>query len=289
MAYRNDDRRRYRDDPRRHENDRYREHDSYYRQADQFAADDFGQQGYAEGRHDDWQGGQMGDQAPYRGDPYADRSRDYGRHAERGRREADRPRQSDYGSSFGPSRFDAREGRGFNSFTGNDQGGADFVAGARRPYGGYGPGLGGYSADYASGRYDAAPHPGHTDRYEDRGFLEKAGDEVASWFGDEDAARRRQMDHRGRGPANYTRSDERILEDVCDALTDDRELDARNIQVTVKDGEVTLDGTIANRFEKRRAEDRADWVSGVNHVQNNLRVSVREPRAETGESRSAEG
>ena len=39
-----------------------------------------------------------------------------------------------------------------------------------------------------------------------------------SWFGDEDAARRRQQDHSGRGPSNYTRSDERIREDVCDRL-----------------------------------------------------------------------
>jgi hypothetical protein len=57
----------------------------------------------------------------------------------------------------------------------------------------------------------------------DRGFLDRAGDEVASWFGDEDAARRRDMDarHYGRGPKNYTRSDERISEDVNERLTDD--------------------------------------------------------------------
>lgn len=91
------------------------------------------------------------------------------------------------------------------------------------------------------------------------------------------------MDHRGRGPANYTRSDERILEDVCDALTEDRDLDARNIQVSVKDGEVTLDGTVNSRFEKRRAEDRADLISGVGHVQNNLRVNMRDYRADSDE------
>ena len=31
---------------------------------------------------------------------------------------------------------------------------------------------------------------------DDRGFFERAGDEVASWFGDEDAERRRRMDSR---------------------------------------------------------------------------------------------
>src|SRR5690606_14406620 len=139
----------------------------------------------------------------------------------------------------------------------------DFSAGNRRPYGGYGAGFGGMSAAYGSGTYDAEPHSGYTDRYEERGFLDRAGDEVASWFGDEDAARRRQMDHRGRGPTNYTRSDQRILEDVCDTLTDDWNLDASGIQVTVENGEVTLDGTVGSRFDKRRAEDCAEDVSGV--------------------------
>lgn len=280
MAHRNDDRPRYRDDPADRGADRYRERDSYYRQSDQFEADDFGQQGYREDYYGDSGPGQMGERAGYR-PGYARDHRDAGNGGnERG---PGRPSHPGHESGFGPARYGAREGRGFASFTGSDQAGADFVAGGRRPQGGYGPGLGGFSADYASGQYDAAPHRGYTDRYEDRGFMEKAGDEVASWFGDEDAARRRRMDHRGRGPANYTRSDERILEDVCDALTDDRDLDARNVQVSVKDGEVTLDGTVGSRFEKRRAEDRADLISGVGHVQNNLRVNMRDYRTDSDE------
>ena len=38
-------------------------------------------------------------------------------------------------------------------------------------------------------------------------------------------------------------------------------------------GEVTLDGTVPSREQKRRAEDLIDSLSGVKHVQNNLRVS----------------
>src|SRR5437763_5635897 len=34
---------------------------------------------------------------------------------------------------------------------------------------------------------------------EERGFFERAGDEVASWFGDEEAERRRREDERERG------------------------------------------------------------------------------------------
>ena len=35
---------------------------------------------------------------------------------------------------------------------------------------------------------------------EDRGFFERAGDEIASWFGDDDAERRRRDEHRTAGP-----------------------------------------------------------------------------------------
>jgi osmotically-inducible protein OsmY len=107
----------------------------------------------------------------------------------------------------------------------------------------------------------------------ERGWFVQAGDEVASWFGNEDAETRRQADqHRGRGPKGYQRSDERILEDVNDWLTDDPFLDATDIEVSVSGGEVTLSGVVADRQGKRRAEDIAEIVSGVSHVQNNLRV-----------------
>ena len=93
-----------------------------------------------------------------------------------------------------------------------------------------------------------------------------------SWFGDEDAQRRRERDHRGRGPADYVRSDDRIREDVNDRLTEDYWLDASRIGVTVSGGEVTLDGVVDGKRAKRHAEDIADDVTGVKHVQNNLRV-----------------
>ena len=50
----------------------------------------------------------------------------------------------------------------------------------------------------------------------DRGFFERAGDEVASWFGDEDAGRRRRQDMRSRGeedswrrPSSFQGDDDR--------------------------------------------------------------------------------
>ena len=40
----------------------------------------------------------------------------------------------------------------------------------------------------------------------------------------------------------------------------------------MQNGELTLDGTVPSREHKRRAEDCVEELSGVRHVQNNLRV-----------------
>ena len=112
----------------------------------------------------------------------------------------------------------------------------------------------------------------------DRDWFDRATDQVQSWLGDEDAERRRQMDKmrdrnfRGRGPKAYRRSDERIREDINDRLTDHAYLDASDIEVMVKEGEVTLTGKVLDRTDKRLAEDVTESVSGVKHVQNNLRT-----------------
>lgn len=132
-------------------------------------------------------------------------------------------------------------------------------------------GGGNYGSDYDRNRrgYDR----------DDRGWWDRTSDEVSSWFGDEDAERRRQWDrqqsgmHRGKGPKGYSRSDERIKEDVNDRLADDVFVDASEIEVTVDHGEVTLTGTVSQRNEKRRAEDLAEEVSGVKNVENRIRVA----------------
>lgn len=77
--------------------------------------------------------------------------------------------------------------------------------------------------------------------------------------------------HRGKGPKNFQRSDERIREDVCERLQDG-DLDAREIEVTVSSGEVTLDGTVDDRAAKREAEDLACSARGVTQCHNRLRI-----------------
>jgi hypothetical protein len=78
---------------------------------------------------------------------------------------------------------------------------------------------------------------------------------------------------RGKGPRGYTRSDERIREDVCEALTEDDHVDASDIQVSVRDAEVTLAGTVSERPVKHRAEQVAAAVRGVADVHNQLRIA----------------
>jgi osmotically-inducible protein OsmY len=106
----------------------------------------------------------------------------------------------------------------------------------------------------------------------ERSWWDRTKDEVRSWMGDPEAEHRREADHRGRGPRGYTRSDERIRDDVSDRLMEDWQVDATDIEVTVAAAEVTLSGTVDSRAAKRRAENLAADVLGVKDVQNRLRV-----------------
>lgn len=75
----------------------------------------------------------------------------------------------------------------------------------------------------------------------------------------------------GRGPKGYQRSDSRIHEELCDRLMMSW-MDAENVDVQVKDGEITLQGTVKSRDEKRAIEALAESVLGVKDVHNSLRV-----------------
>ncbi|MFL6548637.1 MAG: BON domain-containing protein [Povalibacter sp.] len=79
--------------------------------------------------------------------------------------------------------------------------------------------------------------------------------------------------YRNRGPKGYRRPDDRIREDACELLTDDLFVDATDIDVQVSEAEITLDGTVHSRYEKRRAEDLVERIRGVSDVHNRLRVT----------------
>ena len=90
--------------------------------------------------------------------------------------------------------------------------------------------------------------------------------------------------HRGKGPQNYKRDDSRIKDDVNDSLTDHHNIDASNINVEVKDGNVILSGHVDNRQAKREAETAIDYISGVNNVENRIHVRSESNNLRSGSS-----
>ena len=127
---------------------------------------------------------------------------------------------------------------------------------------------------------------GHSDRFYRQNEMEKRNDMSENDYQISDPYKNNNFEghkkrnyfpegpHRGKGPKNYSRSIERIKEDASDRLADDSLVDASNIDLQVKDGVLILSGTVDTRFEKRRAENLIDNVSGVKNVQNNLRVKA---------------
>jgi len=175
----------------------------------------------------------------------ADYSSDYGydpdrragyRTAEEESRRADDYGQADYSTDFA---YDSERGRGYRRFAeeerGHEQRGYD-----ERGYGG------------RMERGDLRP--------EERGERDYVvGEQSRSWT----ESRRR------RGP-----SDRVLWAVIVERLEDQRGLDLRDVEVVVDNAEVTLNGTVRRKEDKRRIEDLAD-MNGVRHVQNNLRVRER--------------
>lgn len=163
-------------------------------------------------------------------------------------------------------------------------------------YGYQGPerGYGGQNLDrgYGFGGYDRGGYPGYGGYgyggYTGYGYGGGYGGDMGEWrsgstMGYETGTSRYQgrqnqgnwgqQNYSGRGPRNYRRADDRIEEDVNEALTRHPGLDATEIEVQVLNGEVTLTGTVDSRQDKRMAEDATESCPGVRDVHNQLRVS----------------
>ncbi|KUY90418.1 MULTISPECIES: BON domain-containing protein [unclassified Burkholderia] len=94
-------------------------------------------------------------------------------------------------------------------------------------------------------------------------------------------AQRDAMRHR-RGPKGYTRSDERIREDVCERLAHALDIDVSDVSVQVRDGRVELDGTVPSRWMRHDIEDIADSCMCVRDVENRVRVQRNNGDHDTG-------
>jgi hypothetical protein len=113
------------------------------------------------------------------------------------------------------------------------------------------------------------PGPEWRRRHRDtRGLVEWEDRGPLAWLGDKF---REATGRRGRGPKGYQRSDDRIHDEVCERIARSG-IDADEVEVTVKDREVTLSGNVRRRIDKWRLEEVADDVFGVEDVHNGLRV-----------------
>lgn len=81
-----------------------------------------------------------------------------------------------------------------------------------------------------------------------------------------------QKDYTGVGPLNYKRPDIRIHDDAADALYRCPDVDASDIEVTVKNGIVTLSGTVHSRVEKKVAEMTIEGLPGIIDIENRLTI-----------------
>jgi osmotically-inducible protein OsmY len=193
------------------------------------------------------------------------------------------PRGYDEGRRFGSREADERYAREMRRTPSGGTGGYDYERGYGDGGYGYEPRDERYRTAYGRGEY-GRPLRGDEDRerFEDRAhdagdFFRRTGQKISNWFSgvDRDEDERRYDAYRGArgpGPKGYKRSDERISDEVHQRLTDDAWLDASEINVSVSGGEVTLSGVVESREAKHRAERVVEDLSGVTHVQNNLRI-----------------
>ena len=204
-----------------------------------------------------------------------DRSRyDYGRDYEEGSTQFNRSPQNwssnwdrnrDYGSSYSGS-----TGSEYRNTGNRDRG--QYGSGWARSQGRYGSTGRDFGSNYGSvyrggdydnyGDFDRSSRNFGNNAYgfdRDRGDREESwGESIKNFF--------------GIGPKGYKRSDEKIKDDVNERLEDHPRIDASNIEVQVNDGEVTLTGSVNDRYSKRLAEDVAQQCRGVKDVHNQIRV-----------------
>lgn len=233
------------------------------------------QSGYYRDRDDDYYGGryQAGDYGRDQGSRY---SGGYGR------------QDSDYSGN----RYSSEYGRSQGTYSQRDFGQRDYggAYGQRSPgsygssgaegvygygsssYDRYGMNQDPYGREYGNqGRYPAQSYGGQD--YQGQNYPGQGG--YSQGYRGQEQGSYQGQSYRGRGPKNYTRSDERIREDLSEKLSNHHYIDASDVNVEVKNGVVTLSGTVEQRHLKHEIEDMAEHCSGVKDVENRLTVSMR--------------
>jgi hypothetical protein len=191
---------------------------------------------------------------------WQDREEERRRAAIRGREDYG---QVDYSDDYS---YDARRRAGYRAEDDNrprsdDYGQADYSSDYA-----YDPERGGAYRRYSAEDRDYGPRADDGDyrpARQPRSWMDRAGEFFAGSRAPGVDARPRP---RRRGP-----SDRVLWAVIVERLEDERGLDLRGVEVIVEDAEVTLNGKVRHKADRRRIEDVAD-IDGVRHVQNNLRV-----------------
>ena len=121
---------------------------------------------------------------------------------------------------------------------------------AERPHG-----VGGFESNYATARSE----PRRVDTPECENLVESPVRES----------------HRGKGPKAYERSDARVRELICEALTQHPRIDASDVEVNVANGEVSLSGSVVDRWTKFAIEELAERYVQGDRIRNVVKVSRR--------------
>ncbi len=78
----------------------------------------------------------------------------------------------------------------------------------------------------------------------------------------------------GRGPKGYKRSDESIKEEACELLFWSSEVDASDIEVSINEGCIYLDGHVSSQNAKKETEAIVEDIEGISDVVNRLQVKI---------------
>lgn len=195
----------------------------------------------------------MTDRRPGDRDPEID-NRQEGGQATRETGGGGRVRSPGYGRGYGRDFGGAGRNQGFDGSWGQGYGGSVGPSDYREGFGGEAYGGGMAADDYARS-------------FGGRG--EDFGADDRNWI--DRRAERNSGPNAGKGPKGWSRSDQRVREEVCERLTEDRLLDARGVEVSVADGVVTLRGEVPGSSDAAHAEMLARGAPGVRDVVTELR------------------
>lgn len=166
----------------------------------------------------------------------------------------------DYAGGYESGRGDMRQ---FDE-SGQTSRGGPFYPGAGGSAGGGMGGRGYQSGQWYQGGQSHGGYPENTEAFGER----------AGWYGRSPAGNSGRGAPRAKrtGPKNYQRSDERLKEHIIEKLMDNSSVDIGNLECDVKDGTVTLSGTVDTRSDRYEIENVVDDVWGVKDITNNIRV-----------------